>query len=229
MIRPAFLAVLAAVMLLPPVPAQGADQDLNLWSVFFLGHHFDDRWAVSFQTEVRAQDDITMLDAVILKPGVYYHFSDHVGVGVGYKFQAKNEAANENDGWQELYLSHAFGDLGLGHQFRMEERFIRDIDGVIARLRYLVHLHHPLGDFWYVAGSEAVRFNLNDGGEGPVQGFEQNRMYFGVGRKVGNAMLEFGYLWRYQRNRDAPAASDHVLRFQILFDTIGRHRNLAGS
>jgi hypothetical protein len=220
---------LASLTLGFPLPAVSAEQDLNLWSVFFLGHHFDEHWAAAFQVEVRAQDDITDLDAVILKPGGYYHFNEHVALGVGYKFQAKQGVPNENDGWQGLYLDHVLGSLSLGHQFRMEERFIRDVDGAIARLRYLLHFQHPINRSWYLAGSEAARFNLNDQGEGPVQGFEQNRIYFGVGYRTGIARIEFGYLWRYELSRSGPDTSDHVLRFQFLFDTKGRHPSRAGS
>jgi hypothetical protein len=215
-------AALLACVTFAPLSAQSAEQDLNLWSVFSIHHEFDDRWAASFQTEVRAQDDISEMDAVILKPGAYYAFSKVVSLGVGYKWQDKFGEANEHDLWQELYVNHALGDFRLGHQFRMEERFIGDVDGAIARLRYLFHVDHPINEKWYLAASEAIRFNLNDQGEGPVQGFEQNRAYFGVGRRVGTLNVELGYLWRYERERTGPDASDHVIRFQFHFDTKAR-------
>lgn len=222
-------AALLACVTFAPLSAQSAEQDLNLWSVFSFHHQFNDRWATSFQTEIRVQDDISEMDAVILKPGVYYAFSEIVSLGAGYKYQSKFSAANENDLWQELFVDHALGNFRLGHQFRMEERFIRDVDGAIARLRYLLHIDHPINENWYLAGSEAVRFNLNDQGKGPVQGFEQNRLYFGVGRHVGTLNVELGYLWRYERARSGPDSSDHVIRVQFHFDTTTRPPKRAGS
>jgi hypothetical protein len=224
------LAILVCALVATPNSAsQAAEQDLNLWSVFFLSHWFDDHWSASFQTEVRADGDISRFDALVVKPGGYYRFNDVVKLGAGYKYQDKGQAPNEHDAWQELYLHHGHRELELTHQFRLEERFINGIDGVIPRLRYLLHVDHPINSSWYLAASEAVRFNLVDRGRGPVMGFEQNRLYFGVGYRTGIAKIEFGYLWRYERERVGPDASDHVLRFQFLFDTKGRHPKLAGS
>ena len=62
-----------------------------------------------------------------------------------------------------------------------------------------------------------------------MQGFEQNRLYFGVGHRLGLAKVELGYLWRYERNRNGLDASDHVIRVQLLFDTRSLHRKLAGN
>jgi len=211
------------------VSAEAAKQDLNLWSVFFVSHWFDDHWSASFQTEVRADDNISRFDALVLKPGGYYRVNEVVTLGAGYKYQDKGEAPNEHDAWQELYLHHDRRELELTHQFRLEERFINGIDGIIPRLRYLLHVDHPINSSWYLAASEAIRFNLVDRDQGPVMGFEQNRLYFGVGYRAGIAKIEFGYLWRYERERSGPDASDHVLRFQFLFDTGARHPKLAGS
>ena len=210
-------------------PAHSAEQDLQQWSLLFFHHAFDERWSASFQSEARFSNDISEFSALILKPGGYYRFSEQVKLGVGYKYQEKNHAPNEQDGWQEVYLSHKIPTLSLTHQFRLEERFIEGIDGVIPRVRYLIHINHPLSPSVYLAGSEAVRFNLTDKGEGPVSGFEQNRLYFGVGFKRRWAKIEVGYLWRYERERVGPDASDHVIRLQFLFDSKGIHPPFGGS
>ena len=176
---------------------------------------------------------------LVLKPGGYVKLSDRVTLGGGYKFQDKNEAKDEHDGWQEFYLSSDYRHFSLTHQLRLEERFIGGIDGMIPRVRYLVHFHRPLSSHTYLAASEAVRFNLLSQGEGPVGGFEQNRLYLGLGLigpsfqglHAGGSELrvELGYLWRYERARSGPDRSDHVIRLQFLFDTKGRVPKFGGS
>jgi hypothetical protein len=47
-LRLAVTVGLVSLTLGSPLPAVSAEQDLNLWSVFFLGHHFDEHWAQSF-------------------------------------------------------------------------------------------------------------------------------------------------------------------------------------
>jgi hypothetical protein len=212
--------------------ARGAEQDLQNWSLVNFHHHFDERWAAAFQVENRVADNITQFDELILKPGGYYRFSKLLKFGLGYKYQKKHEKSNEQDIWQELYFTPSGLKWSWTHQVRLEERFIDDLNGVIPRLRYLVHIKHPLGTTGnrYFAFSEAVRFNLTDKGAGPVAGFEQNRIYFGVGFKTTRRLnIELGYLWRYERKREGPDASDHVIRLQFLFDTKGRHASYAGS
>ena len=100
-----------------------------------------------------------------------------------------------------------------------------ELSGVIPQLRYLIHAKVPLDRTFYLSFSEVVRYNLTDKGEGPVAGFEQNRVYAGIGFNAGKrARIGFGYLWRYQREPVGPDKSDHVLRLQFLLTTKGPHR-----
>ena len=156
--------------------------------------------------------------------GIYYYFLPQLEFGVGYKYIDNTEKANEQDLWQELFYSSSSGKYDFMQQFRLEERFIKDISGLVPRFRYLIHVAHPMGEKTYVVAQNAARFNLTDKGEGPVGGFEQNRLYFGYGWHVGKYWkIEVGYMWRYQRQRNGPNTSDNILRLQFLFDRDGVH------
>lgn len=205
-------------------------QDLALWSLAFVNHDFGDNWSVSFQTEVRAKDEVTSLDEAIFKAGGYHHFNDWLELGIGYKYIYKNDGSNENIAWEELYVKHPFGLFGFTHQVRLEQRFIQGISGTIPRLRYLIHTTTPLSPLFYFALSEAFRFNLVDKGIGPVSGFEQNRLYAGFGVHASKYLrVEIGYLWRFELERMRPSKSDHVIRIQLHFATNGRHPSRGGS
>ncbi|MCO8123735.1 DUF2490 domain-containing protein [Stieleria sp. TO1_6] len=184
-------------------------------------HPMGGQWVASMQTEVRLKDDVSEFSELILKPALNLHLNDRFAFSFGYKYNDKYQEANENVPWQELHLNHTMGDLITGTQFRLEERFIDDIDGVIPRLRVLQHVSHPIGQGpHYLTGFGALRFNLDDQGTGPVDGFEQSRVYAALGQHLGDhTQLEIGYLWRAERKRDGIDLNDHALHVQLVFHT----------
>lgn len=228
-----FISILLAG-LLPAFAVQAAtDNDFQQWSLLFVNHHLDDKWSASMQVENRLRDDASEVDKQIFKPGGYYGFTDTLKLGIGYKYVKKKDSKDEQDPWQELFYNPApIGKFDWAHQFRWEQRTGGGVDGVVHRLRYLLHVTHPLGDSgkYYLAAQEAVRFNAASNDTGPVDGFEQSRLYFGVGREMTKKLkIEVGYLWNYQREREGPNLSNHVLRLQFLVDTKGLHPFFAGT
>jgi hypothetical protein len=122
---------------------------------------------------------------------------------------------------QEGHYNKKCGDLVTGFQLRLEERFIDDMDGVIPRLRFLQHVSHPIGESpLYLTGFGEIRINLDDKGQGPASGFEQSRIYAGLGRHFGERIqFEAGYLWRYEEKRTGDDLSDHAIHFKLVFNT----------
>jgi len=213
--------------------AASTDNDFQQWSLVFVNHHINGKWSASWQFENRLRDDASEVDKQVYKPGGYYQFTDTLQLGVGYKFVKKKGSKDEQDPWQELfYRPIPSGKFVWTNQFRLEQRTGGGVDGVVSRLRYLLHVSHPLGNSgrYYWAAQEAVRFNAASKDSGPVDGFEQSRLYFGIGRKMSKKLkVEVGYLWNYQRFREGPNHSNHVLRLQFLIDTKGLHPWFAGT
>ena len=113
------------------------------------------------------------------------------------------------------------GDLIMGNRVRIEERWGDSLDGVLVRARYRLRCAHPLGTSpAYRIASNEVFVNLNDKRAGPVRGFEQNRLFGGVGLHVGSHVrVELGYHWRTLDRRDRGGRDDHVIAFNLFFDT----------
>lgn len=207
-----------------------AETDLQQWSVAFANHDYKGDWSNSMQLETRLSDNKNGLKEITLKPAGYYRFNPKAQLGFGYQYEVKIDSPDEQDLWQEFHFRTPVGKYGINNQFRLEERFIDNIDGMIPRVRYLIHANIPLGANRYVALTEDVRFNLTDKGEGPVSGFEQNQIYAGVGfRKHKKMKIEVGYLWQYERKRTGPNASNHILRLRFLMDSKGVHPPHGGS
>jgi hypothetical protein len=226
-ITPAWVSVLVvgAISLLAslgvPQNAHSTEPDLQFWFPVQVIHPFAEDWSVSMQTEPRLKDDISEFSQLVYKPALNYHFNETWAVSLGYKYIDKYQQADEQDIWQEGHYNKKFGDLATGFQVRLEERFLGDINGVIPRLRFLEHVSHPIGETpYYLTGFGAIRFNLDDKGQGPVSGFEQSRIYAGLGRHIGDRIqFEAGYLWRYELERVGADKSDHAIRLHLVVNT----------
>lgn len=84
-----------------------------------------------------------------------------------------------------------------------------------------MHASHPVGgSASYLTGFGAVRFNLDDKRTGSVSGFEQSRIYAGLGRHFGkHVQFEAGYLWRYEEGRAGGNLSDRAIHFQLVVNS----------
>jgi hypothetical protein len=91
----------------------------------------------------------------------------------------------------------------------------------VVRFRYRLRGTRPIGGSdWYAALSDEIFANLNDRGEGPVHGFEQNRVRVAAGgRFLGRLRAESGYEWQYAESRSGPAENRHVFFIEVSIDS----------
>ena len=69
-------------------------------------------------------------------------------------------------------------------------------------------------------GPGALFTNLNDRGEGPVDGFEQNRLRAAIGSRLfGRIRAETGYEWQYADRRSGGFVNRHVFLIELAIDT----------
>jgi len=173
----------------------GTNRDNQSWNTIRITTPINNSWSVSLQNEARFTEDMTHIN----RPSDF----------------------NETDPWVEAVFPRRYKKWHYGHQVRFETRFSSDLPGILPRLRYMVTYARQLGDTpWYMAGFGAVRFNLDEKGTGPVSGFEQVRANVGLGYHIGGfTRLEVGYLYRFERSREAANLSDNVLHVNLFFTT----------
>lgn len=200
------------------------DSDFQSWNVARLTVPIGERWSLSMQNEARLADNVSELDEYIFKLYAHYKFSKKLGLSFGYKYINRPDASNEHDPWAEIVFPRTYNKWHLSHQIRFEARIYQDIQGILPRVRYLFNWSRQLGNsFMYATGFGAVRFNLVEKRTGPVAGFEQTRVYAGLGFHIGGiTRIEVGYLYRYELIRDAPDFSDNVIHLNLFF-TIKRN------
>lgn len=196
------------------------EQDSGLWLLANLRASVAPRWALNLQTDVRILDNFTQTSELIVQPGVFFDINPDWTVTLQYMYNAKPESNNENRIMADGTFHTCVKDFVLGTRLRFTARIIDDV-GTVLRLRHLISTMWSIADTdSYLASSNEIFFNLNDQGRGPVLGFEEDRLFAGVGYHFGKHLrAELGYMWRPVRRRSAPTESDHIVAVNLLFTT----------
>lgn len=196
------------------------EQDSGLWLLANMQASVAPRWNLNLETDVRILDHFTQTSELILQPGVFFNINPRWTVTLQYMYNSKPESNDENRIITEGSFHTQVKGVVLGTRLRFVPRFINDV-GMVLRLR------HRIGTMWsivetdsYLTASNEIFFNLNDQGKGPVLGFEEDRLFAGVGYHFGKHLrAEIGYMWRSLRRRSAPTESDHIVAVNLFFTT----------
>lgn len=117
--------------------------------------------------------------------------------------------------WQQLTWSQKVEPVTVGLRSRMEERFFDNDSETALRFRQLLSWRHELEskpELSLVLWDE-VFINLNDTSTS-VNGFDQNRLFLGFGRKSDSAnpsRVEVGYLYQRVAGSAGAPLNNHLL------------------
>lgn len=161
---------------------------------------------------------------LLLRTAAGYRLNKKVSIWQGYAwapiFSPRN--INENRIYQQLSINGKLGKVILENRTRLEQRWIEYTDGQMAlRLRHRVQGLYPLGKEkkWFISVSDEAFVNFNSVPNGPSAGFEQNRLFVGVRRKLASyANAELGYLNQYVNTREIlPDRMNHAIMLTVNF------------
>ena len=115
--------------------------------------------------------------------------------------------------FQELLSRFSYDSFRYAHRFRFEQRLLDGIEEVGLRARSFSRFIAPLYEKLSIAVNEELFVNLNDAGQGPQAGFDQNRLFLGVNYKVSsNLSFDIGYQNQYVGRRGGrDDFSNHIL------------------
>ncbi len=183
-------------------PACADDVDTQQWTLFTVQKNLSDRWIGYFEVQPRIGQDISELERLIVRPAIGYRLNSKVSVWQGYGWTPLFEPgfADEHRIYQQLLYDDRFGNTAFTNRTRLEERFIEGAGGTAVRLRSMFRLTHPIcaDKKWALVGYDEFFFNLNSTDNGPVSGFDQNRLFLGVSRQVNPQLrVETGYLMNH--------------------------------
>ncbi len=219
---PAIVIFLLAAAI--PQAALAADDDTQQWSSVILKHAITPEVSANLTTRVRFDENISRKKDILVGPWVSIKGTDGMSLALGYDRIEPflDSESYENRAWQQVGFEHTIFDIPLTQHLRLEERFIEDVDPAILRARYFIGLEIPIPDSrWYFSSSNEVFVNLNSDGDGERSGFDQNRLFFGPGRKLGEHVnAKLGYQWSHERRR-GPNENIHAIVLSITIDTGG--------
>ena len=194
------------------------DHDAGFWILGNFQGEITDQWSLNFETDVRILDRFRLTRELILQPAVFFNINEHWTTTLQYAYVAKPLGTDEHRVIADGTYHTDIKNFVLGTRLRIAARFIRNV-GPIARLRHRIHMLWSIMQTpAYLTVSNELFFNLNDQGAGPVLGFEEDRLFGGVGYHFGDHLRgELGYMWRPQRFRTLPTASDHIITVNLFF------------
>jgi len=171
-----------------------------------------------------AADQFVVFSAVGSYSSLGYKINENHTIYAGFGFQHVLEPlasvpTNESRGWQQYNFEVFTPYGGLKLSSRLEERTVNNAAGLAIRARQLTQWTYPLNDLWYLIAAEEVFLNLNTVAWGPVAGYDQNRVFAGIGYRLTNTTrAEIGYLNNFI-NRDLVEDLDvNFLTFNVYVD-----------
>jgi hypothetical protein len=207
-----------------PVNAQTIE-DGRIWLGVNLQGKFADtglNWYAELQPRWRQEGD--KLDQLIIRPALFYKLDAKSSVWFGYE-KVVNHPVNkstfdEHRLWQQY--SYAFDPINavtIQSRTRLEERRLEDGKETGIRLRQMLKASMPLevNPKLSLIASDELFINFNDTDWGVRSGFDQNRLFAGMGYAFNpHVKLEAGYLNQYV-NSSPIDKMNHVLSSTLSF------------
>jgi hypothetical protein len=213
--------------------AQGQIQDAGLWLGAFSQGEFsapalrdrDARWW--FDANTRFLGESYPLLQSVIRPGIGRQLNDEQSIWVGYAWIGESIPGidfHENRIWEQWSLTQDYGDTTVLFRSRLEQRFVSVGNDAGWRFRQMIRLQRPFrghDKLMWVAWDE-IFFHLNNTDWGARAGYNQNRVFVGIGREprlTGRRRTEIGYLYQ-QINvpEDGADLSNHILSVNIFLN-----------
>lgn len=189
----------ALVVIAVLATAGTARADNQIWSALFVQARPGDTGITGWlDLHGRRREDGTL---AIVRPGIGYTFGKALSAHVGYAYVPlvtdEGEDRREHRSWQQIIANHAIGSVKLQGRGRLEQRFGSG-DDIGHRVRLLARGQwQPDAEtnLQLVAWDELF-LGLNETDWGTPQGFDQNRLFVGLGTdaKLKGVRVEAGYL-----------------------------------
>jgi hypothetical protein len=195
---------LALLVLLLPELARSAEHDGQLWLGTLLTVPVTERFRVRLLLQDRIFDDFSEQQQVLVRPSLELTLTPGVDAAVGYDAHVVQNPRSrlEQRVWQQLSLDRGWRSLSGRLRARLEERLFEGSDSVGVRARFLIGARAPLVDSLYATARNEFFVTLKDVSRGPDTGYDENRLFGGLGIALAEHMrLEGGYQMQWQQRR----------------------------
>ena len=208
-----------------------ADEDFHTWGAIVatgpLGAALPDArfW---LEGQGRFVDDSSRFNQGIVRAAFGHALGPRTVLWAGYAYIPTHPAGRGNDNvehrpWQQLTWRAAapVAGLTLSTRTRLEQRFVEGGSDTGWRFRQLIKLTRPLvsDERFYLAVLDEVMVNLNSPDWGAGDGFDQNRIFAGLGIQLTPGWVtEVGYMNQYISRARRADASNHALSLTLFLN-----------
>lgn len=187
------------------------DHDGQVWTPIYNRFTLSESFRGWFEVNPRFGDNMSEIDQLLIRPAIGYQLTPNLALWQGYSWITNYQPnfRDEHRVYQQLSYRHNFSGAKLSSRTRLEERFVRSAVGVALRGREMVRIDVPFGSdgLWGFVVYDELFVNLNTIKRGPQSGFDQNRIFVGVHRKVNNVLgFDFGY-----QNQSINTSGQHLV------------------
>jgi hypothetical protein len=183
---------------LAPLTGSALENEGQGWFVNTARGPITGKWKLYLEAQPRVGSG--GMRQLLVRPAIGYQITEAWSLWQGYAWAPSFDPdRDEQRMFQQSAVETPRGELPvhLTNRTRVEERWIEKADGVSVRLRHMLRATYPLDEAerWSRAAYDELFVTLNEPSGGPRAGFDQNRGFFGVSRKLGgHVTVEAGYL-----------------------------------
>jgi len=191
-----------SMTLLPIACFSTTTSDFQSWNNITVTGALKDNVSYWAEAQARFGEDISRLSQSIVRPGIGYQLDKKNSIWAGYAWIYTTEpfasdAVHEHRIWQQYIRNNDYNWIKTSSRTRLEQRFISNVSTVGWRLRQFLGLQLPIKQMnnVFISATEEVFIRLNNTmNDGSNKGFDQNRLFLGLGFKLANNWsLEAGY------------------------------------
>ncbi|MGB4811363.1 MAG: DUF2490 domain-containing protein [Methylophilaceae bacterium] len=214
-----------SIALLSMIATAHADtiEDGGIWlSLSAQGAISDTKFNWFFELQPRWREEGSELGAVVIRPAISYQLSSNSSIWLGYaqvvNHPAGKPARDESRLWEQYtYNFDKIGTVAIQSRTRLEQRRLDDASDTEHRLRQMIKVSVPFSfnPSLSAIASDEYFVRLNNTDWSGTSGFDQNRLFLGMGYKFNDHLkLEAGYLNQYV-NKPNVDNMNHILSTSV--------------
>ena len=217
-----FVVGLLIFFLVSTKAAHADKEDFQIWTPVYLTVSHSDKIQGWYEVQPRFGENASEVNQLLLRLALGYKLDTRWSLWQGYAWTPAfvPEYINENRIYQQLlYLRKWPTSEILVSRSRLEWRWIENVPGTAVRFRTLLRGQYPFDEekVWSLVAQDEIFVNFNSPPNGPAAGFDQNRLFFGLNRKVNDHLyFDGGYQWQTLNTKEPGFIDDnnHILLIQ---------------
>lgn len=205
--------------------ANAGSDDFQIWSPVYLAYSYTDNIQGWYEVQPRFGENASQVNQLLLRTALGYRVTKHWSLWQGYAWTPGFEPGfvNENRIYQQMVYTQGFQAVDVMSRTRLEQRWIQHVSGTAVRFRTLLRGRFPLDDarIWGLVTQNEIFFNLNSPTNGPEGGFDQNRFFLGLNKKINVHLSVDGGYQLQAINTDESSPFDtlnHILLIQFFLN-----------